>query len=198
MAGWRAGPGIPADPETPPRLTIRTAAGATVLALTADDTTVPAQPARWPVRAASPCPPRASPRAGGMLHVAGPDGRDLTGSPLDPSPAVLPADSAARRAPPRPGRTPDRAVAVVVPVHGGMRLTLDCLDLGARHHPAGTAVMVVDDASPEPDLVRALDALAARRRIVLLRHARNRGFPASANAGLRAACALAGDVTRCC
>jgi GT2 family glycosyltransferase/glycosyltransferase involved in cell wall biosynthesis len=58
--------------------------------------------------------------------------------------------------------------------------------------PRGTLVIVVEDASPEPALARALDGMAARRRIRLLRHAVNRGFPAAANAGMRAAAALPG------
>jgi glycosyltransferase involved in cell wall biosynthesis len=46
---------------------------------------------------------------------------------------------------------------------------------------------VIDDASEEPELATALDALARRRRITLIRHRRNQGFPASANEGLRVA-----------
>ncbi len=189
LTGWAW---HPADPETPPRLTIHTAAGATVLALTADDTTVVAQHALARPRGFA-VPAARLAAASGMLHVAGPDGRDLTGSPLDPSLAFLPADIDAPPAAAVAARAaPSRPVAVVVPVHGGLGLTLDCLASVHATIPPGTAVIVVDDASPDPDLVRALDALAAQRRIVLLRHARNRGFPASANAGLRAARARRG------
>ena len=182
----------PADPQTPPRLTIRTAAGATLLALTADDTDMVApRPLTRPRRFAVPAARLAA--AGGMLHVSGPDGRELAGSPLDPSLALRPADT---RPPPaavsavRPA--PRRPVAVVVPVHGGLRTTLACLASVHATVPPGTAVLVVDDASPEPELAGALDALAAQGRIILLRHASNRGFPASANAGLRAARARRG------
>jgi GT2 family glycosyltransferase/glycosyltransferase involved in cell wall biosynthesis len=48
----------------------------------------------------------------------------------------------------------------------------------------------VDDAAPEPALAQVLDRLADAGRITLIRHASNQGFPASANAGLRAALAL--------
>jgi GT2 family glycosyltransferase/glycosyltransferase involved in cell wall biosynthesis len=184
LVGWAW---HPADPETPPRLTVRTAAGAKLLALTANDTSVLApRPLARPRGFAVPAARLAA--AGGLLHVAGPDGRDLTGSPLDPSPVFGPAD--AGRPPDTVAvarRAPRRAVAVVIPVHGGLRLTLDCLASVQATVPPGTAVVVVDDASPEPELAGALDALAGQRRIVLLRHQRNRGFPASANAGLRAA-----------
>ena len=180
----------PADPETPPRLTIRTAAGATLMALTAEDSAMPAtRPLAQPRRFTVPAALLAA--AGGMLHVAGPDGRDLAGSPLELSLADAPA------APPVPAVAaarpePDRSVVVVIPVFGALRLTLDCLDSVHGTIPHGTTVVVVDDGSPEPDIADALDTLAAAGRIVLLRHARNRGFPASANAGLRAACALDG------
>ena len=65
--------------------------------------------------------------------------------------------------------------------------TLACLDsvLAGLRRPS--RLIVVDDASPEPELVAALDALARQRRITLIRHRRNRGFAASANAGMRAA-----------
>jgi GT2 family glycosyltransferase len=48
-------------------------------------------------------------------------------------------------------------------------------------------LIVIDDASPEDELVAALDALAGQRRITLVRHRRNLGFAASVNDGVRAA-----------
>jgi GT2 family glycosyltransferase/glycosyltransferase involved in cell wall biosynthesis len=179
----------PADPETPPRLTVRDATGLRVLTLTAADTAVQAprplaRPRRFAVSAARLA------GASGVLHVAVADGRELTGSPLDPAPPAPAAAVKASLVAARPA--PRRAVAVVVPVHGGRRLTLDCLESVLATVPAGTQLVVVDDASPDAELAASLDALAARRRIVLLRHPVNRGFPASANAGMRAARALSG------
>ena len=65
--------------------------------------------------------------------------------------------------------------------------TLACLDsvLAGLRRPS--RLIVIDDASPEPELAAALDALARQRRITLIRHRRNLGFAASANAGMRAA-----------
>jgi GT2 family glycosyltransferase/glycosyltransferase involved in cell wall biosynthesis len=79
-----------------------------------------------------------------------------------------------------------RPVAVVLPVYAGFADTMACLEGVFRDAGRGVRVVVVDDATPEPALAEALDRLAALRRIVLIRHAVNRGFPASANAGLRA------------
>ena len=78
-------------------------------------------------------------------------------------------------------------VDVIVPVHGAMAASLACLEDVERHLPPGARLVVVDDASPEPTLARALDDLARARRIHLVRQGRNRGFPASCNEGIRAA-----------
>ena len=155
----------------------------------------------------------------GPLTVAGADGRNLPGSPLDPASRQRSAAAAARQvaaawplhgavAPgPAPAfavaadvagppaaapLVPDRPVAVVVPVYLGADETLACLDALRRTLPLNGVVLVVDDASPEPALASALDGLAARGAIRLLRLPRNRGFPGAANAGLRAAAALPG------
>jgi GT2 family glycosyltransferase len=79
-----------------------------------------------------------------------------------------------------------RPMAVVIPVYAGFADTMACLDGVFRDAGRAVRVVVIDDATPEPALAEALDRLAARRRIVLIRHAVNHGFPASANAGLRA------------
>jgi GT2 family glycosyltransferase/glycosyltransferase involved in cell wall biosynthesis len=154
----------------------------------------------------------------GPVRVRGAEGRELMGSPLDPGQEAraaaaaataiarvlplagriaravpwLPIPAAIAGLPARAPKRPRRAVAIVVPVYRGLETTLACLDAAAATVPAGTKIVVVDDASPEHALSAALDDLARRRRIVLHRHARNRGFPAAANAGLRLAAALPG------
>jgi GT2 family glycosyltransferase/glycosyltransferase involved in cell wall biosynthesis len=83
-------------------------------------------------------------------------------------------------------------VAVVIPVYAGLAVTQDCLAAVFATIPAATRVIVIDDATPEPALATWLDRLHADRRIALLRHVRNQGFPRSANAGLQAAARLPG------
>ena len=82
---------------------------------------------------------------------------------------------------------PDRPAAVVMPVYGKASTVLACLAsvLAALRPPH--RIIVVDDASPEPELRQGLDALAAAGRVQVVRHARNQGFPASANDGIAAA-----------
>lgn len=101
-------------------------------------------------------------------------------------PPALPADITAPVAPPTVSRR-RRNVDVVIPVYGRTATVLACFDsvLATVRPPHG--VIAVDDASPEPALCRALDALAADGRIRLVRHTRNRGFPVSANDGIAAA-----------
>ena len=189
LTGWAWHPG---DPARDPVLTI---AGATELRITARDmseATMGGRPLARPRRfvvAAADLPP-------GLLRVTGPDGRDLLGSPLDPaaerrSAAGLdsgfqPVWADVTGSPPiKAARA--RAVDVIVPVHGGGTQTLACLDSVLASLPRGSRLHVVDDASPDPALAAALDALARRGRIRLLRLPRNRGFPAAANAGIAAA-----------
>lgn len=152
----------------------------------------------------------------GPVSIRGTDGRELTGSPLDPGvetraaraaaeavawalPALgsgrgevpwLPTPAVLTGLPADAERQPGRRVAVVVPAYRGADVTRTCLDAVFATAPAGTCVIVVDDASPEPALVSLLDDLAQRRLIRLHRHARNHGFPAAANSGLRLAAEL--------
>ena len=195
LAGWAW---HPADPARDPVLTLHgltiTATGAAAdLAL---DRPL-ARPRRFAVEAAL--------IGDGAFPVQGPDGRNLLGSPIDPglerrtaaalaravqhpgaAPAHAPilADVAMPR-PARPAVHPGPA-DVVIPVYRGLSQTLACLDSVLASIPRGTRVWVVEDASPEPDLVAALEALAQRKRIRLIRQPENLGFPAAANAGLRA------------
>src|SRR5205085_854438 len=54
----------------------------------------------------------------------------------------------------------------------------------ASHNATPYRLVVIDDASPEPDLVRGLDAIAARGLLDIVRNARNQGFVRSVNASM--------------
>ncbi len=101
-------------------------------------------------------------------------------------PPAIPADIAAPRlvTGPAPRR---RQVDVVIPVCGKTATVLACLDSVLATVGAPHGIIVIDDASPEHALRLALDTLAADGRIRLVRHVRNRGFPASANDGIAVA-----------
>lgn len=78
------------------------------------------------------------------------------------------------------------AVDVVVPVYRNFALTMQCLRSVLEHGgPALGRLIVVNDASPEPEFERHLDGLRrddSRVRVIV--NKRNRGFVYSANLGL--------------
>jgi len=107
-----------------------------------------------------------------------------------PPMAAMPVDIGRPLPAPRPRGDPRARrndASVIVPVFGGRRQTLECLDQVFATVPRSTRVIVVNDAGLDAELAAQLDALANLGRIRLIRHAHNRGFPASANAGMRVA-----------
>ena len=183
---WRA-----ADPMRHPTLDIEGPNGRLVLTPTIlandDDEDRPlARPRRFTLATADIA------TLGSPLSVRGPDGRHIIGSPLVPDlearggPAFTPT-WADRVGPPPPHARRAAAVDVIVPVHGGGATAIACLDSVLATLPRGTRLIVVDDASPDSALTVHLDTLQRRRRITLIRLPDNRGFPAAANEGLRAA-----------
>ncbi len=121
-----------------------------------------------------------------------PDGSraPLTGSPilLRSTPRLPIAAMPDRRESGAHARTtvPAPGIHVVVPVYAGRDETLRCLRSVLASTPSTLAtVTVVDDASPDPELRAALDAMADDGRITVLRNAENLGFPGAANRGIR-------------
>jgi GT2 family glycosyltransferase len=76
-------------------------------------------------------------------------------------------------------------IDVVVPVYRGLAQTRTCIEavLASRQREPFELV-VVDDATPEPQIAAWLDGLAAAGRITLLRNASNQGFVRSVNRGM--------------
>jgi GT2 family glycosyltransferase/glycosyltransferase involved in cell wall biosynthesis len=79
----------------------------------------------------------------------------------------------------------DVCVDVVIPVYRGLEETQRCLHavLADRAAPLGR-ILVVEDRSPEADLIAWLQHLAKTGVITLLRNKRNLGFVASVNRGM--------------
>jgi GT2 family glycosyltransferase len=77
-------------------------------------------------------------------------------------------------------------VDIIVPVYQGLAETRRCLEsILEQQQQCLYELIVIDDASPEPELTTYLDELAANQQMSLLRHAVNAGFVAAANSGLR-------------
>lgn len=111
------------------------------------------------------------------------DGVDLAGSPILLPGGDLPdADDTALLP-----AVNDATVDILVPVYKGCAETIACLQsvLTAENHTP-YRLLVVDDASPDPDLAAYLDGLAAEGRITLLRQPCNQGFIKAVSRGLRA------------
>ena len=214
LSGWAW---FPNDPDCAPVLTIQDARGTTlrVVAVHPAREVRHAKPLARPRSldiAASELRACTTP-----IAVQDAEGRHLYGSPLDPLadqrsaagaaelarrlfpassrqvasavdlrlPAV-PADIVGVRRAAR-GSVRTSCVAVVIPVFRGHAQTLACIDSVLASLPAEARCIVVEDASPEDKLIDALRGLAERGRIELRRQPSNRGFPATANAGIRAA-----------
>ncbi len=203
IRGWAWHPG---DPDTNPVLTLTLTGHRNTKVVASDESVI--------VPGAGPL---ARPRSfrltrddipSGLLHILGPDGTDLPGSPLNPAGPTRPSSTGTDGMPPiltdapvsRPragagGRK--RAVtvvillpdggAVVTPVDPGGAVVLAWFGSVLASLPAGTRVLAVDDGSSGPALTAALGELAAKRVIGLLRLPRATGFPAAANAGIVAA-----------
>ena len=93
--------------------------------------------------------------------------------------SFLPARQRAKAA------VPTRSAAVIIPVYRDLVTARACLDsvLSSASSTPG-AVVVIDDASPEPALSEYLDTLAAGGLIRLLRNKTNLGFVGSVNRGM--------------
>ncbi|NVN43968.1 glycosyltransferase [Asaia siamensis] len=127
-------------------------------------------------------------------------GQPLTGSPIGPAVMTLldREDELARRRSrglrkkkPRVASRPPGCL-VIIPAYRDVALTRACIDAVLAQQGDDIECLVVDDASPEPELSLCLDEFAARGAITLIRHEQNHGFTVSANAGL--ACAAGRDV----
>ena len=202
FAGWAWHPGAP---DLPPALTIdlgpHFAPRPLTLAKATSERLGPFVRAHRFAVSADEIPPEAR-----LAWVRDAEGRALTGSPVlvgaerrfagglarrvlaDPAGASVQADILGVPAAAVPD--PRRPVVVVIPAHRGARATLDCIASVRASQPPHATLLVIDDASPEPALAAALDRLAAQGAMRLIRRPESGGFPAAANAGLRAAAAL--------
>ncbi len=131
---------------------------------------------------------------GETVDVLGPHGRRLYGSPLDALQEARQAASMAKavaRAWPATRRSDVRRLRpetlIIIPVYRGLEPTMACIEsvLGARAEAED--ILVIADASPDRDLLVQLGNLAAAGAIRLDVQDTNRGFPGTANIGLRAA-----------
>ncbi|MBX3538405.1 MAG: glycosyltransferase [Chelatococcus sp.] len=103
-------------------------------------------------------------------------------SPAEPTPAAMTKmkGSSARR-----GKR-EAPVTVLIPAYRNLPATRDCIEAVLREpgHGKRYDLIVVDDASPEPELSAYLRDQATAGKIKLFVHARNRGFIHAVETGL--------------
>ena len=105
----------------------------------------------------------------------------ITEKPIDAA-DYLPSKLPALKTPTKVG------VDIVIPVYRGFVQTQRCLELVLADDARMPGdIVVIDDRSPEPKLSAWLGKLAATGTIRLIRNAKNLGFVASVNKGMRAA-----------
>ena len=108
------------------------------------------------------------------------DGHPLAGSPLVLGIGAEPCPPAVQK----PDETP--FLWVLIPVHGAFRAVQRCLNsVLASRNRVPFKVLVVDDASPEPDLRGWLEDKARAGVLELLQRPINGGYVAAVNTGLR-------------
>ena len=107
----------------------------------------------------------------GLLRLAGQGHRIL-------QPQAIPQTEAAWQPP-----APTPTVTIIVPVYGGVQDTRDCIEsILASTYQVPAELVVINDASPEPELVDWLNANADR--FTLLHNEHNLGFVGTVNRGM--------------
>ncbi len=114
------------------------------------------------------------------------DNIHISGSPIDPAAFIQAPIPAGKKSSAIINKPQPRRLAIIVPVYRGLEETKACIAALLAVRPKNSKLIVVDDASPDRALTTWLDKLSASRKIILRRHAENRGFPAAANTGFAA------------
>ena len=79
----------------------------------------------------------------------------------------------------------ETVVDIIVPVYAGLQETLLCLRSVLDNTPIRYELIVINDASPDPALVKMLRAWAGSGAFTLLENDRNQGFVATVNRGMQ-------------
>lgn len=83
------------------------------------------------------------------------------------------------------GTQSDIIVDVIVPVYAGLEETQECIESALATLPHWAQLVVINDASPEPELTQWLRERAATSRFTLLENEQNLGFVATVNRGMK-------------
>jgi len=84
-------------------------------------------------------------------------------------------------------RGTDRPVVIVVPIFNAVALSERCIEAVLRWTSAPARLVLIDDASTEPDVAPMLTRYASRSNVSIMRNTANIGYTRSSNLGIAAA-----------
>lgn len=119
------------------------------------------------------------------IKVTLPDGRKIALGAFAADLRGIKPYRPARRSRPA-SRMSSAAPAIIIPVYKGIDETIACIESVLWTAGDDQPVIVINDASPEPDMDGVLAAYSDDPRVRILKNASNIGFPASANLGMAA------------
>lgn len=99
-------------------------------------------------------------------------------------------DEAHRHTSPHQSYSLCRPVSVIVPIYNAPQELKECIDSLIAHTALGGEqhrVILSDDASPDPEVAKVLDAYDGHDGLVILRNAQNRGYTGNVNHGIETA-----------
>ncbi|MDI2091772.1 glycosyltransferase [Commensalibacter oyaizuii] len=77
-------------------------------------------------------------------------------------------------------------LVIIVPVYKGIEETIACVEAVLQTVPDDVIIQLVDDCSPESELIDILRDNVDNQQIYLIQHHENKGFPGAVNSGIRA------------
>lgn len=80
-----------------------------------------------------------------------------------------------------------RQVTIVIPIYNAAREVAACIASVERHTRAPYQLLLIDDASTDPEIVDILARYEERPHVVVVRHAANQGFTRNINLGFQRA-----------
>ncbi|MCT6842759.1 MAG: glycosyltransferase [Commensalibacter sp.] len=77
-------------------------------------------------------------------------------------------------------------IVIVIPVYKGKQITLDALQSVLNSVPENVKIQLVNDASPDKELVVSLKKFIDDQQVFCINHKVNKGFPTAVNSGMKA------------
>ncbi|MDI2111998.1 glycosyltransferase [Commensalibacter nepenthis] len=129
-------------------------------------------------------------------------GRHLTGSPIDPlllqcktnryrknnkkHEHYLPVSAYYKGSYPQISEYLGLGIVVIIPVYKGKKETISCVQSVLKTLPKGVKIQIVNDCSPDIELIEWLESQVNHDNVFMIHHLKNLGFPGAVNTGMMA------------